>query len=415
MQSMSRLTLAIGLSLAATTALAGAQKFQTARSLGMGGTGVAVAHPGTANSTNPAMLAAPQHSWADDFAIILPSINARVADEEETVDQIDDIQDTIDGMEDNINALNSAAAQQGAGQLRDQLKAFDEDTVRVDAGAGFSMAVPGPSLAVGIFTNASIRATARGEYDEADDARLAAIEAGAGTLDPNFADELESRGRVLASALAEVGVSFAHSLELASGSRLQLGVSPKYVQMRTFQYTRTVAEFEDDDFDSGASETDKSGFNFDLGAAYAFGDSQQWNTGIAIKNVIPMELDSAASRPDEDVRTYELDPLVTVGIAHTGDFHVVTADLDLTETKAFGFGDDTQWLAVGAEFDAFRYAQLRVGVRQNLASNDNNDGIEESTQLTFGIGLSPFGARLDIAGLVSDADTGAAIELGAAF
>lgn len=413
MHSMSRLTLALGLSLATTTALAGAQKFQTARSLGMGGTGVAVAQPGTANSTNPAMLAAPQHGWADDFAIILPSINARVADEEETVDQIDDIQDTIESLEDDINALNSAAAQQGAGQLRDQLQAFDEDTVRVDAGAGISIAVPGPSMAVGVFTNASIRATARGEYDEADDARLASIEAG--VLNPNFADELESRGRVLASALTEVGVSFAHSLELAGGNRLQLGVSPKYVQMRTFQYTRTVAEFEDDEFDSGDSETEKSGFNLDLGAAYAFGDSHQWNSGIAVKNVIPMELDSAASRPDEDVRTYELDPLVTIGIAHTGDYHVVTADLDLTETKAFGFGDDTQWLAVGAEFDAFRFAQLRVGARQNLANNDNNDGIEEETQLTFGIGLSPFGARLDIAGLVSEADTGVAIELGAAF
>ncbi|MEX0604895.1 MAG: conjugal transfer protein TraF [Marinobacter sp.] len=413
MHSVSRLTLVIGLSLATTTTLAGAQKFQTARSLGMAGTGVAVAHPGTANSTNPAMLAAPQHGWADDFAIILPSINARVADKKKTVDQIDDIQETIDRLEQDTDALNTGAAQQSAGELRDQLQAFDQDTVRLDAGAGLSIALPGPSLAAGIFTNASLRVTARGEYDEDDDARLAAIEAG--VLNPNFADELESRGRVLASALGEVGVSFAHSLELASGNRLQLGVSPKYVQMRTFQYTRTVVEFEDDEFDSGNSETDKSGLNFDLGAAYAFGHSQQWNSGIAIKNVIPMELDSAASRPDDDVRTYELDPLITVGIAHSGDFHVVTADLDLTETKAFGFGDDTQWLAVGAEFDAFRYAQLRMGVRQNLASNDNNEGIEEETQLTFGIGLSPFGARLDVAGLVSDADTGVALELGAAF
>jgi hypothetical protein len=73
------------------------------------------------------------------------------------------------------------------------------------------------------------------EEGEADDATLATIEAGA--LNPNFADELESRGRVLASALAEVGVSFGHSLELADGNRLQLGISPKYVQMRTFQYT----------------------------------------------------------------------------------------------------------------------------------------------------------------------------------
>ena len=107
--------------------------------------------------------------------------------------------------------------------------------------------------------------------------------------------------------------------------------------------------------------------------------------------------------------------MVTAGIAHKGDFHVLTAEVDLTEKKAFGYEDDTQWVALGAEFDAFRYAQLRFGVRQNLASNDDNDGIEEDTQFTAGIGLSPFGARLDIGGLISDADLGAAIEFGAAF
>ncbi|MEC7377297.1 MAG: conjugal transfer protein TraF, partial [Pseudomonadota bacterium] len=175
--------------------------------------------------------------------------------------------------------------------------------------------------------------------------------------------------------------------------------------------------FEDDDFDGEQYQTDKSGFNLDLGAAYAFGSEQQWNAGASVRNLIPMELDSAASRPllGEEVRTLELDPMVTVGLAHRGDYHVITAELDLTKKKAFGYEDDTQWLAVGAEFDAFRYAQLRIGARQNLASNDDNDGIEEKTQFTAGLGLNILGARVDLAGLVSDADVGAAIEVGAAF
>ncbi|MBS3804274.1 MAG: conjugal transfer protein TraF, partial [Oleiphilaceae bacterium] len=212
-------------------------------------------------------------------------------------------------------------------------------------------------------------------------------------------------------------ISFAHALDLDNGQRIQLGIAPKYVQLRTFQYTQPVSGFDEDEFDSNASETEKSGLNFDLGASYAFGSDDQWNLGAAIRNVIPMELDSAAERPElgETVRTFELGPQATVGIAHAGDFHVVTAEVDLTENQAFGFEDDTQWLALGAEFDAFRYAQLRLGLRHNLANNTNNTGIEEDTQLSFGLGLSPFGARLDFAGLVSDADTGAAIELGAAF
>ena len=67
------------------------------------------------------------------------------------------------------------------------------------------------------------------------------------------------------------------------------------------------------------------------------------------------------------------------------------------------------------EFAAWRYAQLRLGVRHNLSTNDDNAGIEEDTQFTAGLGFSPFGARLDISGLVSDSDVGAAIELGASF
>lgn len=413
---VSRLALAVSLSVVATSAFAGAQPFNTARSIAMGGTGVAVAHPASANSSNPAMLAAGQHEWSDDFGLILPSIHARFADEEETINQIEDIQDTIDRFDGIDKNSNPEDARQTAGELREQLNAFDRDTVRIDAGLGLSLAVPTNSVSVGVFTNATLRATVRGEFDEADDQFLADLE-NANQTELLLADldrDLRSRGRILASAVAEVGVSLARSFDIQERS-IQFGISPKYVQMQTFQYTQTVSSFDDDEFDADDSQTDKSGFNFDLGAAYAFGEEQQWNAGLAIKNVIPMELDSAASRLEEEVHTFELGPLATAGFAHSGDFHVLTAELDLNKQKGFGYGDDTQWLAVGAELDAFRYAQLRFGARHNLASNDDNDGIEEKTQLTFGVGLAPFGARLDIAGLVSDADMGAAIELGAAF
>ena len=417
---LTKLSLAIGLSVPPTAALASPQAFMSSRSFAMGGTGVAVAHPAAAGMSNPAMLAADHHQWSDDFGLILPSVNARMADEEETIDQIDDIQDTIDRFEDLDRGSNPAEAQNAAGELRRQLNEFDRDTVRTDVGLGLAVAIPTDSYSVGFFTSANLQATVRGEFDEDDDAFLAALEnADAATLEAADLDrDLQSRGRVLASAVVEAGVSFARSLELDNGNSLQLGVSPKYVQLRTFQYTETVAGFEDDDFDEDDNETTKSGFNVDFGAAYAFGEEQRWNAGVVVRNLIPMELDSAASddpRKMEEEYTLELNPMVTAGIAHKGQFHVLTAEVDLTKKEGFGYADDTQWLAVGAEFDAFRYAQLRAGVRQNLASNDDNDGIEEKTQFTAGIGLSPFGARLDIGALISDADVGAAIELGAAF
>ncbi len=416
--------------LVATTAQAGS--FNNARSLAMGGTGVATAHPAAAASLNPAMMAATHHDWSDDFGLILPSVNARFADEEEVLDQVDDLQDAIDNFDElaqeikNFESFNLTEAERlrdearlAAGDLLEQLEAFDKDTIRINAGAGLSLAVPSPRLAVGFFANGSLTATVRGEFDE-DDAALLRKIAEDTTFDPedaNLEDELKSRGRILASAVVEAGISFAHALDLGNDHVLQLGVSPKYVQLRTFQYTESIGEFEDDDFDAADYETEKSGFNLDIGAAYAFGENKQWNTGLMVKNLIPMELKSAQSRPDLDEERYtlELKPKVTAAIAHTGNYHVVTAELELTKQKGFGYADDTQWFSVGAEFDAWRFAQLRVGARQNLASNSDNAGIEEKTQFTAGLGLNPFGARLDIAALVSDSDLGAALEFGAAF
>lgn len=407
----SRLVLAIGLVAAASNVTAGPQSFTTARSFAMGGTGVATAHPASASTANPAMMAIKHHGWADDFGLILPSVNARLADEEEVIDQIDDIQDTIDQLDAQIEARNDDGVRAGASKLGDQLAALDRDTMRVDAGLGLSLAIPTSTISVGVFTAGSLRATARGNVAESDLALLESFE-----IDPDQADNisdigdvLNSNGTVIAAAYAEVGISLAKAFELSNDNTLSVGISPKYVELRTFEYTQDVSDFEDDDFDADENETDKSGFNADLGAAYRFGETQRWTAGLAVRNIIPMELDSKSGR------TFELDPKVTAGIAHSGNMHVITAELDLTENKAFGYEDDTQWAALGAEFDVLRAVQLRGGIRQNLSSNDDNDGVEENTQLTFGVGLSPFGAHLEISGLVSDAEVGGAIELGAAF
>jgi len=412
--------LAVSVALISTTALAAPDAFSSARSIGMGGTGVAAASPVDAASTNPALMASDHHDWQDDFGLMLPSVNARVADEEEVTDQVDTIQDTIDRLDAAATALpaNPSNVQAEAGRLRDQLQAFDQDTVRADVGVGLAVAFPGKSLSVGVFVNGNLTATVRGEFDEDDDARLEAIETG--NLPPPgtpISTDLESRGRVLASAVSEVGVSFAREFELNNGEKIQVGVSPKYVNLRTFQYTETVSGFDEDEFDGSEFETEKSGFNLDLGVAYRFGETNRWQAGAAIKNVIPMDLKSAAKRPDlgEQERELTLDPRVTAGIAHYGDYHVVTAEVDLTKQEGFGFESDRQWVAVGAEFDAFRYAQLRVGVRHNIADETESAGIEEGTQFTAGAGFNVFGARLDLAALYSDADVGAALELGTAF
>jgi len=420
---LSKLSLAIGLSVATTSALASPQAFMSARSFAMGGTGVAVAHPSAAPSANPAMMAAEQHDWADDFGLMLPSVNARAADEEEVIDQVDDIQDLIKEFDRIDKNTNPAEAKEIAGNLRDQLNQLNKDTMRVNAGAGFGIAFPMDNLSIGFVTSGSATATVRGEFSEEDDRLLEELATtdlnNPGDLEDlreaNLDAELTSKGRVLGSAILEAGISIAKAFKLNNGSTLQLGLTPKYVQLHTFQYTETVSDFEDDEFDADDYQTDKSGFNLDIGAAYAFGAENQWNAGVVVKNLIPMELDSAQNHPSEEKYTLELNPMVTAGIAHKSDYHVITAEVDLTKKEAFGYEDDTQWLALGAEFDAWRYAQLRAGVRHNLASNDDNDGIEEDTQFTAGLGLNIIGVRVDIGALYSSADVGAVLELGTSF
>jgi hypothetical protein len=415
---LTKLSLAIGLSVATTSVIASPQTFMTSRSFAMGGTGVAVAHPAEAASRNPALMSADQHDWTDDFGLILPSANIRVADEEEVRDQIDDIQDSIDNIDMAIDNNNTGAAQSNAAILRNQLKKFDEDTVRANIGLGLSLAVPSKTLSVGVFANGNLAVSVRGNYDTRDDATLAAIESG--TLPPgNLSDELYSSGSALGSAVSEVGIAFAHSFDLNDRDSVQIGVSPKYVNLQTFQYTESISGFDDEDFDGDDYKTDKSGFNLDIGAAYAFGDTKQWNAGVAIKNLIPMKLDSAQFNPDpsinEPIHTLKVDPMVTVGIAHKGQYHVITAEADLTKRKAFGYEDDTQWLALGAEFDAWRYVQLRAGVRHNMASNNDGNGTDEETQFTAGFGVNLLGVRMDLGALYSSADVGAALEFGTAF
>ncbi|NWN90979.1 conjugal transfer protein TraF [Marinobacter adhaerens] len=413
---LSRVFVALSLSAISTSALASPQAFMSSRSFAMAGTGVAVAHPSSATFTNPAMMAADHHAWADDFGLTLPSINARLADEEETIDQIDDIQDAIDQFG-SQKYSSPEQAQATAKDLLQRLEAFDRDTMRANVGLGLSVAVPSKVVAMGFFARGNLTATVRGELDEGDRKTLQELV----DLDPqnpelqnkDLSKDLQSRGTILASAVAEAGLSFAHSLDLHNGDSLQLGFAPKYVELRTFQYSETVSSFEDDEFDSDQYQTEKNGFNLDVGAAYAFGAEKQWNAGIAIKNLIPMKLDSKSTGTDQ--HTLRLDPMATIGLAHKSNYHVITAEVDLTEKEAFGFEDDTQWLALGAEFDAWRYAQLRAGVRHNLASNSDNSGIEEKTQFTAGLGLNLMGVRFDLGALFSSADLGAALELGTSF
>lgn len=406
----------------AAPAIAAPPNYHDVRSMGMGGTGVATARPSAAVYHNPALLSATQTEWQNDFAITFPSAYGRFADEEDVPDQMETIQDTIVRMNEAANNLNESEAQKEAGRLADQLEAVDEDTIRADTGLGLNVAKPGNEMGLGFHVSGRLRATVQGTISQDDIQRLRDFEQN-GLASRVNTNDLESRGRVMATAILESGVTFSTRANVA-GESISVGITPKYMQLRTFDYIENVDDFEDEEFDASEHETTKNGFNFDLGAAFQTGDEDQWTYAVSVRNVIPMDL-KGRERPtdltggrlpgEQGQAEMELRPKVTAGIARTTDLYTLTAEMDLTRTRSFGPEAETQWLAVGGEVNLIDWVNLRGGIRQNLASDTGANGIQEETQYTAGLALSPWALRMELGALYSDQEVGAAFELGLAF
>ena len=442
----SKLPLAITL----FTAMAGSVQaappaFQDTRALGMGGTGVAAARPSGAGLHNPSLLAAEHSDWYDGFNMTLPSVNARFADDEDTIDQVDDVQDTIDELDailsgldaDNLTQANISNAGEQAGRLESQLNALDGAAVRFDVGAGTLFAVPDRTLGVSLHITAQGRGTVEGTVSQDDTSPLGDLNEASNESDPQDAltqaqsalnelldsdgrlRDLNSEGRVLASAVLEAGLSFAGTLDVAN-QPVQLGVTPKVQNLRTFDFVANVNTFDEDDFDADEFETDETYFNLDMGASTTLGSADQWRFGAVVRNLIPRTLETAednGSELDDRFQREEmrLDPMVTLGIAHQSAWHTITADIDVTQNKGIGQMADRQYLALGGEINLLDWVQVRGGVRQNIDGDTGGDGIEEETQFTGGLALSPWALRAEIGALVSNEEVGGSAEFGLAF
>jgi hypothetical protein len=422
--------------LVTSSAMAGAPTFADARAFAMGGVGVVTARPSAAGFFNPALLAVRQPSSRDNFGMLLPSISVVGSDEEALRDVIDDFEeDYIEPFEQAItNVENSGFGvneQQeladSTQRLNDKLADIDGDEIRVDLGVGASFLIPSKTFGAGVFMSASARVAGQPNYADTDKQNLDSLEALArgGSINSssdieqfydlnNSADQLNSNARTVASSYSQIGLAISHNFRLG-GHDFALGVSPKVVDLRAYDYVASVENAEFDDIKD--TKVSKSEFNFDIGIASYIDSSEQVLLGLSVINVMPMSITTkpgydTVNLPSSDARPLDidLDPSITAGISYQGESYVVATDVQLTEAKQVMNEGDTQYWGVGAEYDFAETFQVRAGAKYNLAES-------EDIIFTAGFGFSVLGATLELAALsAGGGDTvGASVQLGAMF
>lgn len=312
-----------------------------ARSMGMGNVGVATADMATAAFANPAMLA---YQRENDAFSLLVGLGGFLNDNDGLVDDIEDFQ----------SARNSGDT---AEEVR-LLGEIDGKVIAPEVSGAVSVGFAGDTYAMAV--SARIDILAVGTLRDFDDTPL-------GLIDPNK-NIIEIQG----VQTTELGVSFARNFYV-DGHKLSVGVTPKVVSVEALVVRESVATIGTDlsdliDKDQTKDLGDYA--TFDLGIAYGLTDNI--HLGLVGKNIITDEV-NFTSQSGAPARL-RFDSRWRAGAAYRNRFLTVGVDLDIIENDPIVIGGafsglKTQMIAFGAEFNAFDFAQLRVGVMKNIASD----------------------------------------------
>ncbi len=366
-----------------------------ARNRSMGGTGVASSHYSGAGFINPALLA--RASSDADIAIVLPYVGGFAADEDELIDRLEDFQDTLDRFQGFVDAMDFASANALRPTLAAQLQDLDNRRLDVELDAALSISIPSETFAIAVVARSYVDGQSFLEIDPADIALI---------NDPGETDldqDLVSQARFIAAGILEVGVAVAHEFQIL-GLPVAVGVTPKFQQIETFNYSVNAQNFDDDDafddFDDDVFRDDDTTFNVDAGLALT--PFPGFTFGLAASNMLSEKVDTVVT--SGSAFTYQVEPSLTAGLAFSGLGFTVAADIDVTETERFDLDDATRYMRLGVEYDLAGWLQLRAGYF-------NDTGDTDAELYTGGVGIAPFDiVRLDLVGLIGDNSAGAAAQ-----
>lgn len=371
-----------------------------ARNDAMGGTGVASSKYGSAPLLNPALLT--KSEPGDDLSIILPSVGAQLSDPDNLQDGFDNVKHAWDKLEKSTGTDNSAAS---ATELRKSLTDISGDSGRADAGVSAVIAAPNDTLPFALVIKGWGQAKARAVVSKSDLAYLDA--AGTGIVQPDEAalNNLTSRAEGVAAVVREYGIAMAHQFTLAE-IPVSVGITPKFQRVDTWNYNVAINNYSTSDFRSGDWKRSESGANVDLG--FSADLTPEWTVALAGQNLVARSIDTREVNGQQD--SFKIRPQATAGTAWSNGLVTFAADVDVTPTSGFASDDKRQYAGVGAELNAWSWAQLRAGYRADIRNSDNN-------VVTAGIGISPFDVvHLDLTGMAgTDRIYGAVAQLSVTF
>ena len=405
--------------------LANATTFGTydPRSLAMGGTGVSQANIDHAAYYNPALLSVAQDD--DDFSSLV-TLGARAYDPDKLLEAIQDHQDgnyettldeSITTFQSSPTQANAALVGKNAQTLKNSYLNISGKTIDLEAQLGAGIAIPSKGLGFAVTYQGRAMAGIVLNISAADDALMqeyinAANDLGDnGTIDngpyPNAicgiefcstSGKLTSTASVRGALVLEGGVSLSHEFE--SLANWSIGITPKTVQVNTYDYIVPVENSEIDE-DKGKLEYEDS--NIDIGIAKRI--SEGWKFGMVVKNAVKKEYKTVLGN------TIVLEPAARMGVSHHTNWTTLALDVDLTENDRIGLtGEKTQYAAMGMEFD-LSLLQLRIGGRHNMSAEDGRN----PNMLTAGVGLYIFGFHADLAYAKGEDEVAAALQLGFQF
>jgi len=373
-----------------------------ARSLGMGGTNVATADLATAAWANPAMLTNQRAS--DDFSLLI-GVGAFLRDNDDLVTDVDDFQaandrldQAADGSPEEVAILTDMSA---------IVRRIDGKVIAPEATGVLAVGAAFDSWAMAISARGDV--IAGGTVTD-----LACDLADPGCDLATFKSQIESDEynilNIEGVLATELGVAFATAFPVME-RKFSIGVKPKIVDLQGVTFTESIRTAdvgfdnlsdEDNNFDIGTFTS------IDLGLAYDISESVR--LGLNVTNLLTDEFELQN-------HVLNFDTGARLGVAYHSAFVTLAVDYDLIENEpllanpAFD-GLKTQFLNLGAEFNAFDFAQLRLGASRNMASGVSDTA--KDTAYTAGIGFW-LGFNLDIAATLTDNTVGGFLQTGFRF